>query len=328
MKKIFLLTVMVACAFGLQAQNTTILNSDFELWSYGKPVNWTVEVHGNIVGSSMIVPVEVHFGAQTTDAHTGSSAVRITSADATSSMVGFTMNLPGFLQVGESEGFQMPMDEALAVLSLMQDTNGIGSVLSNLDSYDLTSLESFFKVLSKGIPCSKTPKTVSAWTKYIPQEGDQMAMFAMTKKNGLPVDYTYQLFDAINTTDYHQVSIDLNTPNAACDTIMIIIVSSTMMNSTSVLYVDDVELSFLDGIADHEQFPGSVYPNPASDRLYLHPNSDCPYVWTLTDLTGKTLLTGEAVGETSISTQGCATGMYLLHISGDNLSGTRKVMIR
>ena len=109
---------------------------------------------------------------------------------------------------------------------------------------------------------------------------------------------------------------------------MIIIVSSTMMNSSSVLYIDDIELDFAIGIADYDKFPGSVYPNPAADRLYFHPNSDSPYTWTLTDLTGKTLLTGEAVGETTINTKGCASGMYLLQISGDGLSGTRKIMIR
>ena len=326
MKKVFLLTVMVACAFALQAQN--ILNSDFELWSYGRPVNWTTDIHGNINGSSMSIPVEVHFGQQTSDAHTGNSAIRIASADATSTAVGFTMNLPGVLQAGESDGFQLPMEAALTVLNIMQDTNGIGSILSNLDSLDLDFLASFFEIFSKGVPCTTTPHSVSAWVKYIPQEGDNMAMFAMTKKNGVPVDYTYQLFEAIDTTDYHQISISLNSPATECDTIMVIIVSTTMMNSSSVLYVDDVELHYGDGIAEQDRFPGSIYPNPASDRLYLHPNSDKPYTWTLTDLTGKTLQTGEAIGETSINTKECATGVYLLHISGDGISGTRKVMIR
>lgn len=327
MKKILLLTTMVVCIFGLQAQNV-IPNSDFEQWSNGQAVNWTTDIQGIIINSSMGIPVEVHFGTQTSDAHSGNSAIRIASADAISTAVDYTMNLPGVLQVGVSDDFQLPMDEALSVLNLMQDTNGIGSILSDLDSYDLSSLSSFFQIFSKGIPFSKTPKSVSAWVKYIPQEGDSLAMFAMTKRNGVPVDYIYQLFNPNDSTDYHQISIDLNSPNAECDSLMIIIVSSTMMNSSSVAYIDDIELSFLDEIADYGKFPGRVYPNPASDRLYFHPNSECPYVWMLTDLTGKILLTGEAVGETSINTKDCASGIYLLHISGDGLSGTRKIMIR
>lgn len=327
MKRFFFFTAMIACTFAMQAQNT-IPNSNFEQWTDGEPVNWTVTVHGNIIGSSMLIPVEVHFGTQTSDAHNGSSAIRIASADVTSETVDYTFNLPGFLQVGESEVFQMPMAEAMTVLNTLQDTNGIGSILSNLDSLDLESLSSFFQVFSKGIPFGTTPKTISAWVKYIPQEGDSLAMFCMTKRNGVPVDYAYQLFNPNDTTDYHQVSINMNNPNAECDSLMFIIVSSTMMNSSSVLYVDDIELDFSIGIDDYDKFPGSVYPNPASDRLYYHPNSDQPYTWTLTDLTGKTLLTGEAVGETRINTKDCATGVYLLQISGDGISGTRKVIIR
>lgn len=327
MKKIFLLTAMIACAFALQAQ-TTIPNSDLEQWSDEQPVNWTSTIYGNIIGSSMLIPVEVHFGTQTSDAHAGNSAIRITSADVTSETVGYTFNLPGVLQLGESEVFEMPTDEAMNVLNLMQDTNGIGSILSNLDAYDLDTLSSFFQIFAKGIPFSKTPKAISAWVKYIPQEGDSLALFAMTKKNGNPVDFNYQLFAPGDTTDYHQVSINMNTPDAVCDSLMFIIVSSTMMNSSSVLYIDDIGLSFANSIADHDKFPGSVYPNPASDRLYFHPNSDQPYTWTLTDLTGKVLLTGEAVGETSINTKDCATGVYMLQINGDGISGTRKVMIR
>ena len=128
--------------------------------------------------------------------------------------------------------------------------------------------------------------------------------------------------------ELRQISINMNTPDAVCDSLMFIIVSSTLMNSSSVLYIDDIGLSFANSIDDYNKFPGSVYPTPASDRLYFHPNSDQPYTWTLTDLTGKTLLTGEAVGETSINTKDCATGVYLLQISGDGISGTRKVMIR
>jgi hypothetical protein len=327
MKKLFLFTAIVASAFAMQAQS--ILNSDFELWSYGRPVNWTTDIHGSIVSSSMSIPVEVHFGQQSSVAHTGNSAVRITSADASSTAVGFTMNLPGVLQAGESDGFQLPMDAALTILDIMQGPDGIGSILSNLDSLDLNLVASFLKIFSKGVPCETTPYSVSAWVKYIPQEGDKMAMFALTKKNGVPVDYTYQVFEAIDTTEYNQVGISLNSPTAECDSIMVVLVSTTMMNSSSVLYVDDVELHFTpDGIADKNQFPGSIYPNPASDLFYLHPNSDQPYTWTLLDLTGKTLQTGEAVGRTSINTKDYPTGLYLLHINGEGISGTRKVMIR
>jgi hypothetical protein len=327
MKKALFIFTFAIGILGLNAQNS-ILNSDFELWSYGKPVNWTVDVHGTITTDYINIPVEVHFGEQSTIVHSGNSAVRIASADATSSVISYTMNLPGVLQAGESEGFSLPMEAAMTVLNLMQDSAGIANILSNLSDQDLEALASFFKVFSRGVPCTSTPHGVTAWVKYIPQEGDQMAMFAMTKKDGLLVDYTFELFGSNDPSSYQQVRIDFNTPDAVCDTIMVILVSATQMNSSSVLYVDDVALDYTDGITSYGLFHGNVYPNPASDFVTVRPENDLPYVWTLTDMMGKTLMTGEAAGETTIDTRSCASGMYLLNINGDGISGSRKIMIR
>ena len=105
MRKFLAFSIIMMGLLGMQAQNS-ILNSDFELWSYGKPVNWTLT-------GVMTIPLEVHFGEQTSDAHTGNSAIKVASADATSSVISYTMNLPGFLQAGESEGFSVPFEDAL-----------------------------------------------------------------------------------------------------------------------------------------------------------------------------------------------------------------------
>lgn len=318
---------MLISLMGLQAQNS-IANSHFEQWSDGKPVNWTIDINGILTGN-MTIDVEVHFGGQTSDAHTGSSAVRIASADVTSTTISYTMNLPGILQAGVSDGFTMPIDEASEIFNSLQDSAGIATILSNLDSLDMNSLSSFFKIFSKGVPCDSTPQSVTAWRKYVPQEGDQMAMFAMTKRNGEMVDYTFELFGTDDATSYQQIGVDFNTPGALCDSIMVIFVSATQMNSSSVLYVDDVRLVYRgDDINSYNAFPGKVYPNPASDQLYIHPYNELSYDWMLTDITGKTLQTGRALGETSISTGKYAPGMYLLHINSDGTSYTRKIMIR
>lgn len=327
MKKILTLGIMLISLLGLQAQNN-IANSNFEQWSNGKPVNWTVDINGILTGN-MTIDVEVHFGEQTSDAHSGSSAVRIASADVTSTTISYTMNLPGFLQAGESNVFTMPTDEAMNIFNTLQDSAGIATILSNLDSLDMTTLAPYFKVFSKGVPCDSTPESVTAWVKYVPQEGDQMALFAMTKRNGEVVDYAFELFGTEDATSYQQIGVNFNTPGATCDSIMVIFVSATQMNSSSVLYVDDVRLVFRgDDISSYQNFPGNVYPNPAADQLYIHPYNDLSYRWALTDITGKTLLKGNAVGETVIGTGSCAPGMYLLHIDGDGTSYTHKIMIR
>jgi len=327
MRKFLALSIMLVSLISLQAQKN-LPNKHFEQWSYGRPEGWTIDISGTLTGS-MTIDVEVHFGEWTTDAHDGSSAVRIASADVTSTTISYTMNLPGLLQAGESDPFTMPTDEAMNIFNTLQDSAGLANILSNIDSLDFDALSSFFKVLSKGVPCDSTPQSVTAWVKYIPQEGDQMGMFAMTKRNGELVDYKFQLFEGSDPTQYNQIGIDFNTPGAECDTIMVILISATQMQSSSVLYVDDMRLVYRgDGIDSYDNFPGKVYPNPATDQLYIHPYNEMPYEWTLTDMAGKTLMAGEANGDTSIGTGNCAPGIYLLHINGDGSSYTRKIMIR
>ncbi|MCR4873593.1 MAG: T9SS type A sorting domain-containing protein [Bacteroidales bacterium] len=327
MRKFLAFSIMMIGLLGMQAQNS-ILNSDFELWSYGKPVNWTVDIHGSLTGA-MTIPLEVHFGEQTSDAHTGNSAIKVASADATSSVISYTMNLPGFLQAGESDGFSVPFEDALVVFNMLQDSAGIGNIVEQLDSLDLSALATFFKVFSKGVPCESTPHSVTAWVKYQPQEGDQMALFIMTKKNGELVDYAFDFFAPENPNQYYQIGVNFNTPGAECDSIMVIFTSATQMNSNSVLYVDDVALNYNpDGLDSYNEFPGKVYPNPATDRICVHPYNALPYEWILTDMTGKTIQAGKADGNITIDTRYCATGLYLLRLNGDGISDTRKVMIR
>jgi hypothetical protein len=156
-----------------------------------------------------------------------------------------------------------------------------------------------------------------------------MALFIMTKKNGELVDYAFDFFAPENPNQYYQIGVNFNTPGAECDSIMVIFTSATQMNSSSVLYVDDVALNYNpDGLDSYNEFPGKVYPNPATDRICVHPYNALPYEWTLTDMTGKTIQAGKADGDITIDTRYCATGLYLLRLNGDGISDTRKVMIR
>ena len=81
MKKTVVLFTLLLCLVGMHAQNT-VTNGDFELWSYGKPVGWTGGLYGTLT-SYVNIPVEMTFCTQTTDAHTGSYAVKVEAADFT-----------------------------------------------------------------------------------------------------------------------------------------------------------------------------------------------------------------------------------------------------
>jgi len=323
MKKTFTLVMLLAGFLGLTAQNT-ILNSDFELWSYGKPVGWTVGLHGDIT-SIVNLPVEVNFGTQSNEAHSGNSSVKLVSGDFTIPYTQFSFNLPGILQAGESEGFSIPLESIMSIIQAIQDTTGN----SGFDPENLSSLSSLLQLLSKGVPCSTVPASVTAWVKYQPQEGDQLMMFAVAKKEGMPISYNYGIFQTENPDAYQKIGIDLDSPNAECDSIMIIILSSTTMNSTSVLFVDDIALEYSGvGIPELEDFDGRIYPNPACNQLFIQPDNENVYEWTLTDLSGKILQTGKSSGKAILDTRSYATGMYLLQIKADNKISTHKVSIR
>lgn len=323
MKKTFTLVMLLAGFLGLTAQNT-IPNSDFELWSYGKPVGWTVGLHGTIT-SFVNIPVEVNFGTQSSEAHGGSSAVKLVSSDFTIPYLGYNFNLPGILQAGESEGFSIPLEDILAIIQAIQDTTGT----SGLDPDNLATMSSLLQLLSKGVPCSAVPVSVTAWVKYQPQDGDYLMMFAVAKKEGMPISYNYGIFQTDNPNSYQKIGIDLDAPNAECDSIMIIILSSTMMNSSSVLYVDDIALeSSSVSIPNVEDFYGKIYPNPAVNQLHIQPDNEKAYEWTLTDLSGRTLQTGKSTGETILDTKSYATGMYLLQIVAEGNISTHKVLIQ
>lgn len=324
MKK--LLSVIIATVIGLwslTAQNT-LLNGDFELWSYGKPVGWTIGLHGNIT-YIVNLPVEVNFGVQSNEAHSGNSSVKLVSGNLSIPYTSYSFNLPGILQAGESEGFNIPLESIMTIIGILQDSTS----LSELDTSDLSAIATLSQLLSNGVPCSVTPTSITAWVKYVPQEGDQLVMIALTKKDGIPVSYNYDTFQPADSTSFHKVGFTLDNPGMECDSIMIIMLSSTQLNSSSILYVDDITLDFSGvGIPETDNFAGRIYPNPVSDQLHIYPDTDKAYEWALTDMSGKTLLKGETSGETVLDINTFAPGMYLLQIRSDNNVSTCKVLVQ
>jgi hypothetical protein len=324
MKKTLLFFAMLATFVCVQAQ-TTLPNGDFELWSYGKPVGWTPGLYGNLTVSSYVnLPVEVSFCTETNDAHSGSKAVRITSGEVTIPYVGYSFVIPGFLQVGEAESFSLPLQNVIELIQMLQDTTSIFVI----DSSTLESLTPFMKVLSPGIPCPSTPRYVTLWAKYQPQEIDTMMVLALMKKDGEFVDIAYKQFYSIDSNNYEQIAVEFENPGAQSDSIMIFVFSSTRLNSTSVLFVDDIELSNGVSVPLLDSKTDKIYPNPVSDVLFLQPGSEEPYHWVLRDLTGRTLQSGTATGKTSIDVKRYPSGVYMLTLNINGQESTRKVIVR
>ena len=63
-------------------------------------------------------------------------------------------------------------------------------------------------------------------------------------------------------------------------------------------------------------------------HLHIRPGDGSAFRWTLTDISGKVLQTGEANGETTVDTRSCAPGLYLLQVNANGKTGVSKVVIR
>jgi len=59
----------------------------------------------------------------------------------------------------------------------------------------------------------------------------------------------------------------------------------------------------------------SIYPNPATDFLYIQTNAITRINFRLTDISGRQITQGIFSGNTSISLSGYSAGLYLLHLS-------------
>ena len=74
-----------------------------------------------------------------------------------------------------------------------------------------------------------------------------------------------------------------------------------------------------------EMLKFTVYPNPASEVLFIDANSSEPITYCLMDLNGRVLIQGE--GSHSIPVSELAEGMYLLRIIVGNEQGIKRIVI-
>jgi hypothetical protein len=71
-----------------------------------------------------------------------------------------------------------------------------------------------------------------------------------------------------------------------------------------------------------------IYPNPTSSTLYLELNSNQTVNYTLQNLNGQSLIEGRFVGSTQINTGNLPNGIYFLHLQGEGILETRKIVVQ
>jgi hypothetical protein len=71
-----------------------------------------------------------------------------------------------------------------------------------------------------------------------------------------------------------------------------------------------------------------IYPNPTSSTLYLELNSNQTVNYTLQNLNGQTMLEGRFERSTQINTANLPNGIYFLHLQGEGIFETRKIVVQ
>ena len=345
MKKVLFAFVCLVAALQLSAQQPSITNPGFEQWSSGNPVGWTTKVSGTVnatfMGFNIPVPVNLNFGSQTSDAHSGNSALKLTANGMDLSSYGMpAFTLPGIAQLGTAGSFNVSL-ETIQQLAGLDFAN---LDLSNLPDVDWEELASLRNILSPGAPFNLVPTAMKVWVKYLPPTGvtDTMLVIVGAYKTGepnmillgqMPDTYGYYASnDRIENWTELNIPISYDPEDVNCDSLMIAFVSSSFMNANSAteLYIDDISFEFdYMSVESTERIKMNLYPNPAVNEITLSVENQLDmYSVAVYDMNGKQLKRMEQLtGNTNIHVSDLTTGTYFLKVQQVGNTTVRKFVV-
>ena len=348
MKKVLFSIFAIILVLQLSAQQPNINNPGFEQWTSGHPTGWTTSISGTVnvtlFGSMTFpVPVSLNFGTQTTDAHSGDYALKLTANGINLSSYGIPeFTWPGMAQLGTAGQFSVSMEtiQQLAGLNFMDlDLNDIQNL--NLNWEELASLRN---VLSNGDAFSVVPSAMKVWVKYLPPAGqsDTMMILIGAYKTGepnmllmgeAPSAYGYlAVTDSIVNYTELTVPIEYDVEDLTCDSLLIMFLSSSFMNANSgtELYIDDISFEYdYQSISSPERVKMKLYPNPASNYMVVSPENQSElYNVSVYDLTGKKLIERNSLtGDTRVDLENLSSGAYFLKIQQAGSETVRKFVV-
>lgn len=337
MKKQLSFLMMMFVTVGLSAQ-TQVNNAGFENWTQGRPDGWTTYVSGEVTTTLPIIgnyayPVSCEFGSQTTDAFSGSYALKLQAASiGLEGIMSYT--LPGIAQLGTAGTFSIPLS---TIQELLNNPD-------SLDMEDLMSLSSLRNVVADGMACTRTPVSIKMRVKYLPQNDTLTIMaFTSTQDTDMEDDTTDEydilgeivseaFFQTVQTIpEYTEIEIPFDDPLVECDRLRIIIMAGSLQsaNTATELYLDDIRLDYGTDVPVQKAGRVRVYPNPAQDFLYVESGTGDTFRCRLVDLTGRTVAAQENVsGQSVLNVKSLAPGIYLLKMEQGGQTITRKVAIK
>lgn len=345
MKIRFLVLAFVALLMlRLNAQNVS--NPGFEQWNSATPVNWTTSISGTLnvnipVLGNVPVPLSLNFGTQTTDAHSGSYALKIKANGLDLSSFGYpSLTMPGIAQLGTAGAFSVSM-ETIQQLAGIDWSNPSFEDFENINLEELMSLTN---VLSRGDAFAQAPSAMKVWAKYLPPAGvtDTMSIVVAAYSEGvlssilsgvLPGNFGYYT-SSERMEDYTELTIPLtfDPEHVECDSLMIVFISSSLLhaNANTELYIDDISFEFnYADILSADQVKLSVYPNPASDYFIISPeNKSNDFDIELFDMTGKCMKSlKNRSGDVQVDVSDLSDGIYFVKIMQNGALSVRKIVV-
>ena len=154
--------------------------------------------------------------------------------------------------------------------------------------------------------------------RFVPAAGDTLSLagsYWMFNVNGLTAMNSFDQ-QYVKTGDF--VKFGDESVGTITDTVMY-----TYIWTTTVTPVDAPESTIR-----FNELMVNVYPNPASDNLYVNYAEENPATLILTDMQGKMLKRMVVTEDCSLNVSDLASGMYLLRLQNNNGIAIRKVQIR
>lgn len=309
MKKIYLL--LSALAIFVSADAQTVTNGGYETWRVSSagstnpkvvraPINWygtdsliisMGQTFGTLLGISDTVWQQQLFKDSGANAHGGIYSAKLVTKD--------------------------------------QDTLGIfPATLSNADAHVSFSLATGLGPITftGGQATTLRTTSVSAWVKYVPTNNLDSATVLVQAYGNVAGNADSLIgigtLKIGNTPSFTQITANVlyANPGLIVDTVRITFASSStdtaFVNST--LWVDDVtavgvaQVSAVGSITNGKKV--NVYPNPASDVLYLT-GGQTELVCTLMSVNGQVVATQSFTGNGSIDLAPLPSGLYFYNIS-------------
>ncbi len=242
-------------------------------------------------------------------------------------------------------------DHSAKVMTMFEDTLGnFAGLLSNsVVNIDVAALMGGASAASAvtftgGTPIAGRVASVSAWVRYTPGkdstgtvglDSGSLTVNVFSTIHGIDSMIGTGIVNIGQSSSFHQVTANVVYIDSldGADTVRILFASSGQsdISDSSTLYVDDVTMTYVPGLSVKNVVASNevkVYPNPASETLYINAKGNEGADFTLFSVNGQVVGTKVLNGNEAVDVSFLPDGLYFYTVTGkDNTVQRGKVSI-